>query len=278
MNAYKVDNNHDDLFQSFNLGTGTFDDCHLVGNILIGSNDPNQPAALIGEPQGIGMFDGFFENWVISNNIVAVNHWHGISLYGARNCTVSNNTLTKQDINHPNSPWIRVVEHKDGRPSEDNIVTNNIYFNIAQNQDGPFSNNIQLNSVPQYDEHFVDWQNNDFRLRSTSSLIDAGTATGAPSIDADNLTRPQGEGIDIGAFEYCATQNCNIPVCPADLTLIGTLPSSQIYISASSIASTHVIQSPAEVDYSATTEIVLNSGFTVQMGAALHAYIDGCSQ
>ncbi len=213
MNCYDVDANHDDLFQSFNLGNGIFEDCNLIGNVLIGSNDPNQPAALRGDPQGIGMFDGFFENWTISNNIVALNHWHGISLSGARNCVVSNNTLTKQDINHPNSPWIRIAAHKDGRPSVNNTITNNIYFNIVSNQDGTESNNIQLNTAAAYDQHFVDWQNNDFHLLPTSSLIDAGIATGAPSHDKDSLSRPIGAGFDIGAYEYCSTQNCSTPPC-----------------------------------------------------------------
>lgn len=207
-NCYDVDDNHDDLFQSFNLGTGIFSGGELIGNVLIGSDDPNQPVALRGDPQGIGMFDGFFENWIISNNVVAVNHWHGITLFGVRNTVVSNNTLTKQDLSHPNSPWIRMVAHKDGRPSENNTMVNNIYHNIVSNQDGPFSNNIKLNTAALYDEHFVDWQNNDFRLKPTSSLIDAGTSLGAPAIDVDGTPRPQGGGFDIGAYEHSTTAPC----------------------------------------------------------------------
>lgn len=212
MNCYDVDANHDDLFQSFNLGTGTFDDCYLIGNVLIGSNDPNQPAALQGDPQGIGMFDGFFENWVISNNVIAVNHWHGLTLMGARNCIISNNTVTKQDVSHPNSPWIRIVDHKDGTPSINNTVTNNIYYNIVTNQNGPTLNNIQLNTTAAYDQHFVDWRNNDFHLQATSSLIDAGTAVGAPAHDKDSIPRPIGAGYDIGAYEYGAPEDCDLSV------------------------------------------------------------------
>lgn len=278
MNCYDVDDNHDDLFQSYNLGSGTFDDCHVVGNILIGRNDPNQPAALRGEPQGIGMFDGFFENWVISNNIIAVNDWHGITLHGARNCTISNNTITKQDISHPNSPSIRIVAHNNGTASQNNIVTNNIYYNIIANQDGPLSNNIQLNTAAQYDEHFSDWQNNDFRLWSTSSLIDAGSAIGAPANDADKQARPQGVGFDIGAYEYCTSQDCALPACPPVLNLSGVQLVNQTYITGSSITSRHVIQNLAVVDYNAKTEIVLNVGFDVQLGSTLHAFIEGCVQ
>jgi|GEM_PF-1784290 len=213
MTSYNVDANHDDLFQSFNLGTGTHDDCFLVGNILIGANDPNQPVALRGDAQGIGMFDGFFENWTIINNVVAVNHWHGISLLGARNCLISNNTVTKIDISHPNSPWIRVAAHKDGRPSINNTITNNVFYNAVSNQDGTTANNFQLNTAAEYDQHFVDWRNNNFHLLPTSSLIDAGIATGAPAYDRDSIARPIGAGYDIGAYEYCSTQNCATPPC-----------------------------------------------------------------
>ncbi len=41
----------------------------------------------------------------------------------------------------------------------------------------------------------------DYHLNSGSAAIDAGTSTGAPSIDLDGKTRPQGNGIDIGAYE-----------------------------------------------------------------------------
>lgn len=240
MNGYDIqDGNHDDLIQSFNLGTGTYDDCHIVGNLLIGSNDPNQPSALLSDPQGIGMFDGFYENWVISNNVIVVNHWHGITLMGARNCTVTNNTLTKKDIAHPNSPWIRIVAHKNGTPSVNNTITNNTYYHSVTNQDGPTSNNVQLNTAALYDQHFVDWQNNDFHLIPASTLIDAGTTTGAPTYDRDSVSRPLGGAIDVGAYEYGSPideecdltvasnvndANCNAQDGEIFLTVTGGLP------------------------------------------------------
>lgn len=132
---------------------------------------------------------------------------------GARNCIISNNTLTKIDIAHPYSPWIRIVAHKNGTPSVNNTVTNNTYFHSVTNQDGPTSNNIRLNTAAQYDQHFVDWQNNDFHLLVSSTLIDAGTNVGAPNIDKDSVSRPLGQAIDIGAYEYgSVNEDCNLTV------------------------------------------------------------------
>ncbi|MEZ4907257.1 MAG: hypothetical protein R2771_06390 [Saprospiraceae bacterium] len=45
--------------------------------------------------QGLVDFDGFAENWVIENNLVVIHHPHGISLYGATNCKIINNTVVK---------------------------------------------------------------------------------------------------------------------------------------------------------------------------------------
>ena len=71
-----------------------------------------------------------------------------------------------------------------------------------------------------------------------SPAIDAGTATGAPATDQRGVARPQGPGVDIGAFEYqyvpvftgatiqCAT-NCQ-------LQMAGLLPNQTFSLLASS--------------------------------------------
>ena len=41
----------------------------------------------------------------------------------------------------------------------------------------------------------------DYHLQSDSPCIDAGTSNDAPSIDLDGVTRPQGDGVDMGAYE-----------------------------------------------------------------------------
>ena len=43
------------------------------------------------------------------------------------------------------------------------------------------------------------------RLQAGSPCIDAGTATGAPASDIVDIARPQGVGIDMGAYEYPGT-------------------------------------------------------------------------
>ncbi|MBI4560140.1 MAG: hypothetical protein HY706_21305 [Candidatus Hydrogenedentes bacterium] len=52
------------------------------------------------------------------------------------------------------------------------------------------------------DPQFVDAIAGDVRLRPTSPAIDAGTAVDAPAADIRGVARPQGAGVDIGAYEY----------------------------------------------------------------------------
>ena len=42
----------------------------------------------------------------------------------------------------------------------------------------------------------------DYHLQPGSPAIDRGSTAGAPTKDYDGVARPQGAGIDIGAFEY----------------------------------------------------------------------------
>ena len=63
------------------VGTGEVRDVVLRGNVIINNLNPDHP--LHATLQGIGCFDGLFVNWVVENNVVITDHWHGISLYGA---------------------------------------------------------------------------------------------------------------------------------------------------------------------------------------------------
>ncbi|MCK5788050.1 MAG: hypothetical protein KAH32_03570, partial [Chlamydiia bacterium] len=86
--AYKVNGNHDDMLQLF-----VSENIIIRGNKLISSTEESP---LLGHDcQGIGAFDGWFDNILIENNLVVIDHWHAISLYGARNCKIINNTVQR---------------------------------------------------------------------------------------------------------------------------------------------------------------------------------------
>jgi len=204
-NAYDVDDHHDDFFQSWSVGddgapgTGVVRGVVLRGNLFIGFEDPDRPFA--GAAQGIGCFDGFFEDWVVENNVVIVNHWHGITFLGARNMRIVNNTVL--DVlrgERPGPPWIDVSAHKDGTPSENIVIRNNLVETITLEAESSVEDHNLLFDNPA--ELFVDISVFDLRLLDGAAAIDAGSAEDAPVFDFDGISRPQGAAVDIGAFEW----------------------------------------------------------------------------
>lgn len=198
------DSNHDDGFQSWStgpggVGTGAVTGVILRGNVFINSTDPNDP--LRSTMQGIGCFDGFFVNWVVENNIVITDHWHGISFYGMRDSRIVNNTVIDMNSESPGPPWIKVAKHKDNRHSSNVVVRNNLAPSYQLDADNLMADhNIGFSTsqaaslfvAPPYDVH----------LLPGSAAIDSGSAALAPATDIDGVARPQGGGFDLGAYEW----------------------------------------------------------------------------
>ena len=199
-----ADPNHDDGFQSWSygaggVGTGEVVGVVLRGNLFINATDPANP--LRSQLQGIGCYDGFFRDWIVENNVVVTDHWHGISFYGMRDSRIVNNTVIDLQAGTPGPPWIMVHDHKDGRRSSNVVVRNNLAADFSLDGDAlTVDHNLQFNAAgaaglfvaPPLDLH----------LRAGSAAIDAGSATLAPAVDVEGTSRPQGAGFDLGAYEY----------------------------------------------------------------------------
>jgi parallel beta-helix repeat protein len=229
-NCYGYDDNHDDGFQSWStgptgsVGGGTVKNIVLRGNIFISMTDPNMPLQNPSRGmQGTGNFDGWFENFLIENNVIVSDMYEGIALYGAKNCKIINNTVVKNPYkNVVPVPWIKVAKHKNGSNSTGNIVRNNYTSALSDMNGVTQSNNIVSTS---YATHFVDYPNLDLHLKSTSTGINAGTATDAPLIDIEKNTRT---GLpDVGAYEYAAGQVDNTaPSVPSNVSVVSTSPNT----------------------------------------------------
>jgi parallel beta-helix repeat protein len=149
--------------------------------------------------QGIGCFDGFFVGWVVENNVVITDHWHGISFYGMRDSRIVNNTVIDNVEGQPGPPWIMVTDHKDGTPSSNVVVRNNLSADLSLEGDNVtgdhnlvFDDATTLFVAPPFDLHLV----------PGAEAIDAGNPELAPDTDIEGRARPQGAGYDLGAYEF----------------------------------------------------------------------------
>lgn len=204
-NCYDVNANHDDGFQSWStgpdgVGSGEVVGLVLRGNTIINNEDPNQPHR--GTLQGIGCFDGMFVDWTIENNVICVDHYHGITLGGARGCRIVNNTVIDPNNRRPGPAALRVSKHKRGMASSGCTVRNNLVSALyIGGDDMTVDHNLVVDDPTGI---FLAPADFDFHLRKNSAAIDAGSSDGAPKIDAAGVARPQGKAIDLGAYEYAA--------------------------------------------------------------------------
>jgi hypothetical protein len=198
------DTNHDDGFQSWSVGpggpgTGEVRNVVLRGNVLVSTTDPSHPFTT--SMQGIGCFDGLFVDWVVENNVVATDHWHGISFYGMIDSRIVNNTVVDVNETTPGPAWILVTD-SDGTPSQNVVVRNNLAtdFSIG-GTDVVADHNLE---IAQADVAlYFAAPPVDLRLLPATAAVDTGSPALAPPADADEIPRPRGAGFDLGGYELC---------------------------------------------------------------------------
>ncbi|MDX7951090.1 right-handed parallel beta-helix repeat-containing protein [Lichenihabitans sp. Uapishka_5] len=202
--------------------TATNTNVVVDGNIVTKTGDASTTYM-----QGISFFDGKWSGLIVQNNVVAVNSWNGITLYGAQSSKVLNNTVVSSDpTGHPS--WIQIHDAKDGTVSSGVTVRNNIatQLDIASGNTA-FDHNIAAASITTYPSGtktvissgstgtansvlpavlsgFVTLNTAtgsfDLRLRSTSVAIGFGTATSAPALDI--LAKARTAPVDVGAYVH----------------------------------------------------------------------------
>lgn len=210
--------NHDDGIQMYdkdNVASGIIENVVFKNNKIYNFKDPITAQmisdGLVGySMQGIIITDGYALDVVIENNLVVSDHYHGITLQGAQNCRIQNNTVVKT----PQSknpildaiPWIQCRKDKQNKQCSDTVIRNNISSKLTPwtYSDGTnvtAENNLEP-SVDIYNTYFVDSANFDYHLKSDSPAIDAGVNTDLSTSDLDGNSRKVGEKVDCGAYEF----------------------------------------------------------------------------
>ena len=208
---------HDDAFQAFILpGSGIISNVTFRNNTIILFENPSQFVIdndLIGTlMQGVIITDGNAEGWVVENNLISSNQSHGITLYGAQNCRIQNNTViqTPHVILLDDVPWISVQDQSKsgGRVNKNNIIRNNIAgrfttWTYGSNTIDEGNLDINQSDVANYDIYFVDYSNGNFHQKETSPSINYGVNTDVYATDLDGNPRIfNNEIVDAGCYEF----------------------------------------------------------------------------
>jgi len=137
------DQNHDDGIQVFlfNVGTGTVRNVTLRGNIILARETDGLPFP--NPLQGIGCFDGPLVGFTVEQNVVCVNHYHGVSLYDAQGCTIRDNVCMSRWPDGPR-PWIMLGQKK--KQAHGNTVRDNLAhsFNFKADAEVKAENNREV--------------------------------------------------------------------------------------------------------------------------------------
>jgi len=145
-----VSANHNDLLQC-----GCSNNNSIINNVLIAYVDSNLPFKNTAV-QGIGCFDGPYNNFYISGNIVVLDHPIGIWIQGGINCVVENNMIKicgSKAWSTRRTPCVLVGLKKDNvTVSKSCIVRNNIapHLEITCDETSVITNNYMTDTKKYY--------------------------------------------------------------------------------------------------------------------------------
>lgn len=156
---------HYDGFQSWTtgtdgkVGTGVLSGTTLRNNTILYQTKSHPFRASM---QGIGMFDGQFKDWKVENNLVIVNHYHAISIYGAIDSVIQNNVALDAVEGKPGPSWIKFFNHKNGTAPINSVIKNNFGNKLLASSTGVTVENHTVINYANYANYFVNPSAGDF--------------------------------------------------------------------------------------------------------------------
>ena len=203
-NCFQIDGNHTDGIQSWADADGVISGLTIEKNTFIEWNS-TAVNALHCSMEGVGFFDGPYQNILIRNNVISVTQYHGISVYGGMNVQILNNTVVNNKNIEGIAPWIGIFNNKNGTLAQNVLVANNLEMSIHSEVTATAATFVNNSSLMGLNALFENIATFDYRPTTASGFIDTGDAANAPPTDILGASRPYGAGPDRGAYEINGT-------------------------------------------------------------------------
>lgn len=208
--AYSEDQQGNEYFGNLveNIGPKP---CSYVHGIYIQSNNEKVFNNIVVNAGGIGIACTHGCNSPLIANNTLLNNGYGIRIgwslsspTGTTNNAVVSNNIIVGSLNYS------IYQYLTGLGNNNSFTNNLFYGNRINTCSSPTGTTpIECSNSVYQDPQLVNYDTDgnygteiDAHLSSTSPAIDAGISLGVVTKDFDNVSRPQGEGYDIGAFEF----------------------------------------------------------------------------
>lgn len=187
-----------------------------AGLTLYGNDIRHNQVTGVDNPSGGVYATEITKTITIINNVIADNESRGMKIINFWELYVTNNTIVNNGVSGVEVfAWPEAPGHAFTATLTNNIIAGyfdcgingfngvtvlanyNDLWDNGTNVCGNFSGEHNLSVDPQ----FVSPVDGDYHLKPGSLLLDSGTNAGAPADDKDGVYRPQGSGVDIGAYE-----------------------------------------------------------------------------
>jgi len=161
----------------------------------------------------VGLQSGFTVNIEITNCVIAQNHTGFHHVYYGEDAFITNSTFADNVEDVIFDPgWVSGLKLSIVNSILRGQITGNsanaVSLDYCNYDPTKLGTNVTVQDGCQTgDPLFVDMINGNYRLQPESPCIDAGTSAGAPGDDIEGVTRPQGAGYDMGAYEFGGTPN-----------------------------------------------------------------------
>jgi len=147
-NNYIIDDNHPDGIQGFAYNTVDLQNVSFVGNIVL--NRDKTGITFPGPLQGMGFFDGPFNDFLFQENLVMSFTWHGFSLYDSVSSKIQDNIVFTPSQNEDNIYTRMMLGTKNKGGNIDNVFIGNkahqYIFSEDDNSVKAFNNKLKKGS------------------------------------------------------------------------------------------------------------------------------------